>query len=320
MPKRIYYDIVKSKELNVAILENSHFSIGTSPYYAHQYGLAIDIYQQIQLANYKVLSPVAGEIMDIKELKAPKPKFKEGINREYLILIKNMLNQEKVYKILHVQPYVKTGDMVKIGDLLGKTIRNGYFAHWSSPHLHLEIRSINDAIRARGGRPFDLVHDRKKGEKKYIKKFKTNNSHKIPIIIHKILPEFMLGQLSEEFYLNLNGLYGIKGSIGKLNCLVDGGIPIYKKGTIIFERGYNPSISDTIYIGSSKVGKIINIRDKFGFFNCEKVQIFLNDIKIRGISLFLANFKPFIKIIPTKKSSFSFELNSQQHLTIKSNL
>ena len=46
-----FYDIVKMVDLQVSIPETSHFSVGTSPYYAHQHGLAIDIYQNLFLEN-----------------------------------------------------------------------------------------------------------------------------------------------------------------------------------------------------------------------------------------------------------------------------
>ena len=63
-----FYDIVRTEDLHISIPETSHFSIGTSPYYAHQHGLAIDIYHNLTLENYEVLSPVSGNIIKIKPL------------------------------------------------------------------------------------------------------------------------------------------------------------------------------------------------------------------------------------------------------------
>ena len=152
-----FYDIVRTEDLHVSIPETSHFSIGTSPYYAHQHGLAIDIYQDLSLENYVVLSPVSGKILKIKPLIAPKPKFAGGIDKDFLILISNPFNPNLVWKLMHVRPFGNVGDQINIGDPLGNTIRNGYFAYWSSPHLHLEVRPIEDAIRAQGGKNFTLA-------------------------------------------------------------------------------------------------------------------------------------------------------------------
>jgi hypothetical protein len=127
MPKSEFYEIVKTEDLQVSIPHPSHFTVGTSPYYAHQHGLAIDIYHNLSLENYEVLSPISGEILRVKSLAAPKPKFNEGIDRDYLILVSNPKNTELVWKIMHLIPSVKVGDYINIGDPIGKTIRNGYF-------------------------------------------------------------------------------------------------------------------------------------------------------------------------------------------------
>ena len=130
MPISEFYDIVKMDDIRISILKTSHFSIGTSPYYAHQHGLAIDIYQDLSLDNYEVLSPVFGKILKIKTLIAPKPKFVGGIDKDYLILINNPSNPDIVWKLMHVKPFGNAGDQIEIGEPLGKTIRNGYFAYW----------------------------------------------------------------------------------------------------------------------------------------------------------------------------------------------
>ena len=164
MTKSEFYDIVKMDDVKVSIPQTSHFTIGTSPYYAHQHALGIDIYHSLSLDNYEVFSPISGEILKVKTLLAPRPKFVGGIDKDYLILVRNPQNPKITYKILHVKPYnIQPGQRVKIGDVIGKTIRNGYFAPWSSPHLHLEIRPSDDAIRASGGKTFSLAFKKRKG-------------------------------------------------------------------------------------------------------------------------------------------------------------
>ncbi|MFX1572854.1 MAG: M23 family metallopeptidase [Promethearchaeota archaeon] len=313
MVKSEFYDIIKTDDIQLKILKTSHFSIGTSPYYAHQHGLAIDIYQNLDLNNYEVLSPVSGKIIKIKSLAAPKPKYFEGLNNDYLILISNPHNSELLWKMMHVKPNVKVGEKINIGDILGRTIRNGYFAYWSSPHLHLEIRPFNDAIRARGGKNYTLAigMNNKPG-----KNSEGLNTNKIPVKIHSIYPEMILVNLPKNFYHYLYPIYGLKARMNNTDCIIDGGIPHYKIGTVISPQKFISENLFPVYIGRHKIGTLHEIRRQFGFFKFRKVKFLLNNKEIRGISLYLANFPPLIKIIPNKKNEFSFSPKSFQYLTL----
>ncbi len=313
MSKSDLYDIVNTKDALVSIPQTSHFTIGTSPYYAHQHGLAIDIYYNHSLENYEVLSPVSGKVLKTKTLSAPKPKFLNGVDKDYLILINNPNNSEVLYKTLHVKPSVQVGEQIKRGDPIGKTIRNGYFAYWSSPHLHLEIRPFKDAIRARGGEHFSLAIENKNNIKE---NFENVQIKQIPVEIQNIFPEFILARFPKYFYHEIFPIYGVKVRVNHLNCILDGGIPHYKIGTIIFPQKFNSNIFHSVYLRTHQIGTLHEIYRQFGFFKFDYVKLFLNKKEIRGISLYLANFLPLIKIIPYKKDEFSFNLKSTQYLSI----
>ena len=316
MPKTETYDIIKTEDARVSILQGSHFTIGTSPYYAHQHGLAIDIYQNLSLDNYEVISPVSGKVIKTKKLIAPKAKFKGGIDNDYIIIIQNFDDTELVYKILHVNPKVQVGDLLEIGDYIGTTIRNGYFAYWSSPHLHLEIRPQDDAIRARGGKNFSLNIEK---NKKLEKSICRNEFKEIPLEIHSIYPEFLLAKLPSKYYHSITPFYGIKGNTGNLNCILDGGIPHYKYGTILSQHELNINSLNSVYFGQHKIGSLQEVRGKFGFVKFNHVKFLLNNKEIRGISLFLANFPPLIKLIPYNKSQITSNSEAMQYLSISSN-
>lgn len=301
-------------DIQVSIPQSSHFTIGSSPYYAHQHALGIDIYQSLSLDEYEVLSPISGEILKVKILLAPRPKFIGGIDKDYLILVSNPHNRKITYKIMHVKPYdIRSGQQIRVGDPIGKTIRNGYFAYWSSPHLHLEIRPSNDAIRASGGRTFSLAFNKNKSrnnieERKY---------EKIPIKVHSVYPEFYLARFSERLYKFIDPIYGVKVRVNKEECILDGGIPHYKNGTLIsygcFEREKNKSI----YFENQIIGRLNDSRAQFGFFKFDSsLKFCLNGEEIRGISLYLANFIPLIKIIPYKDNNIALNTNSTSLLTI----
>jgi hypothetical protein len=308
-----FYNIINSEENQVSIPKTSHFTIGTSPYYAHQHGLAIDVYHSLLLENYNVFSPISGYIQEIKPVRAPKPKFLGGIDKDFLILVKNPINHKIIYKIMHVETKLHVGDKIEIGDPLGKTIRNGYFAYWSSPHLHLEIRPSHDAIRARGGKEFTIAIGSQAGIDKQDDNYEST---KIPVEIHSIYPEFMLCQFSRSFYHKITPIYGIKVIMNESAYILDGGIPHYKFGTVISNQLYDNYSFNSIYLGKHKVGTLDRVKGQFGFFKFDPVKFFLNDKKIRGISLYLANFPPLVKIIPYHKNDFSFRTKSIQYLSI----
>ena len=232
--------------IRVSILKTSHFSIGTSPYYAHQHGLAIDIYQNLTLERYEALSPVSGKIFKIKTLRAPKPKFTDGVDKDYLLLISSLNNPDLLWKIMHVKPYHKEGETIEVGDLLGETIRNGYFAYWSSPHLHLELRAVNDAVRARGGINFSLALKENHKSQAINEDINTN---RIPVTIHITYPEMILASLPQHFYRRILPIYGVITKVGNNECILDGGIPHYKIGTVISQQGFN---SDPSRVGKSR--------------------------------------------------------------------
>ncbi|MHA1641824.1 MAG: hypothetical protein ACTSUX_05700 [Promethearchaeota archaeon] len=334
MSRKKTIDIIKTKDVLISIPKDYHFSIGTSPYYAHQNALAIDIYKNFSLQNHVALSPIEGKVLKVKELLAPRAKFKDGLNKDYLILISNSSNQNLVYKILHVRPEVTEGDHVYLGDPLGSMIRNGYFAYWSSPHLHLEIRYKNDAVRARGGMSFIFSSEIKNCFKKEKIQFERFNKplynverkiNKIPIKIVNVFPEFIMGRFPKEFYVKINNIIGVKGELKKYftkeiqNCIIDGGIPMYKQGVVIFEKNIKFQENLSLFFRNCEIGQLNNTRENFGFLKFRKIKFFLNDREIKGVSLFLAiSFLPLIKIIPKEINEFLLQKNEIHFLSLNS--
>ena len=308
-----FYDIVRTEDLHISIPETSHFSIGTSPYYAHQHGLAIDIYYNLSLENCEVLSSVSGKILKIKRLIAPKPKFTGGIDKDFLILISNPSNPNLVWKLMHIRPFGKVGDLIEIGDPLGKTIRNGYFAYWSSPHIHLEVRPSLNAIRARGGKSFSLAFDANETLRKPNTKL---NYRKVPVEIMNTCSEFILGRFPESFYYKISPIQGVKAKVNQLNYILDGGIPHYRIGTVISEQNHSFNASNSVYLGTNKIGALHEVNEQLGFLKFESIKFSLNNTEIRGISFYVANFLPLLKMIPYNKNQFSFKPKSIQNLSI----
>ena len=267
---------------------------------------------QLTLQNYEVVSPVSGTVLQIKKMRAPQPKFRKGCDKEYLTVIRNSDDKDTVFKILHVKPALKVGQVIKPGDPLGTTIRNGYFAPWSSPHIHLELKKPQDVLRAKKGLYFMLNI-----ESNVIKNTqKPMNYEQIPLKVEYICDEFLLCRFPEDLYFHINPFYGLRGSSGSISFIIDGGIPQYKHGIVHFCDDEYPLRNQYIYFNNVKIGTIKDFQQRYGLVHFNQLQMRLNKIPIRGISLFLAKSRPLIKLIPINKEDFDFQQNSIQNLSI----
>lgn len=126
------------------------FSLYNSPYPAHDRGCAIDLYPEAGAP-----SPVSGEVIGTKTVRAPPKPYAEEC--DHLILIDC---EGYVARILHVEPAVSVGDPVEIGDPLGDPVRAGFFAPWVGNHIHLGFRTPDaNPLRASGSLPIELETD-----------------------------------------------------------------------------------------------------------------------------------------------------------------
>jgi hypothetical protein len=139
--------------LPAAVLERyRRFSLYNSPYVAHGRGRAIDLYPHPEQED-AVPSPVAGEVLDCTRVTAPPKPYAE--EHDHLILVDT---GDHVARTLHVDPAVEPGDRVAVGDVLGRTVRAGFFAPWVDDHVHLEFREHgSDYRRASGSLPLEVA-------------------------------------------------------------------------------------------------------------------------------------------------------------------
>jgi hypothetical protein len=141
--------------LPAAVLEQyRRFSLYNSPYVAHGRGRAIDLYPWHHEED-AVPSPVAGEVLDCRRVTAPPRSYAE--EHDHLILVDT---GDYVARTLHVDPAVEPGDRVAVGDVLGRTVRAGFFAPWVDDHVHLGFREHGtDYRRASGSLPLEVAVD-----------------------------------------------------------------------------------------------------------------------------------------------------------------
>ena len=146
------------------------FTLYNSPYTAHDHGRAVDLYPgdatHPDPGDDSLLapSPVAGEVIETRTFRAPAKPY--AAPDDHLILVDTAMGTDEiatgegespVARILHVDPAVRAGDRVTVGDPLGRLVRAGFFAPWVANHIHLGFRPPGaDLHRASGSLPLAL--------------------------------------------------------------------------------------------------------------------------------------------------------------------
>jgi hypothetical protein len=183
------------------------FSFFNSPYPAHRSMTGIDIYPGSEFGGLAP-SPIEGRLIAIRRVKAPGGGLFEDAGYDVLTLYESPEDPGVVVKMLHLEPAIKLGEVVAVGEMLGRLLRSGYFDFWTSPHLHLEVRRASDPIRARGGYRLKRTHQPEIGEPQ----------GELRGTVSSVRPEYAL--------INLQG--GAAARVGDTPILLDGGIPHYR--------------------------------------------------------------------------------------------
>lgn len=208
------------------------FSLYNSPYPAHDRGHAIDLYP----AENRAPSPVSGTVETIVETAAPVRADAEAT--DYLIIIDT---GSHLARVLHVDPAVREGDHVSIGDDLGRLIDSGYFAPWVGPHLHLGFRDRSaNPTRATGSHPVTI----------------STSIQPVPwdgtATVIETQPTYV--DLDAPTHPNPGTTYaGLATQSGE--AALDGGLPHYEGGGLFPARTGSVSVLGTV-IGRSEDGDI----------------------------------------------------------------
>jgi hypothetical protein len=279
--------IVESKGVKLYSPPNGRYAFFNSPYPSHKTKTGIDIYTN-EIFGKKALCPVNGEVIMIRKVKAPKGQGFCAADHDTIVLIRNKDNTETVTKILHIDPLVNVGDLVKVGDHIGITLRSGYFGWGTSPHIHAEIRSINDPLRARGGYNLNLINVPK-----------SETLDKISGEVVHLQPEY--------FFIKLNhrGL-GLVGSVNGQTATLDGGIPHY--GWLGAHMQDAPK-AGIIKLTGIPLADIDKHSHNTAIAICRDFYFSIHGEPLLGISLTLrTHSEPIIKAIPIKRNKFNVSL------------
>jgi hypothetical protein len=186
------------------------YAFYNSPYPAHRLSTGIDIYPGRGFGE-AAGSPVSGRVILVRKVRAPKSRRFRDHGHDTVILLESRENPERVIKILHVEPSIQEGDVLETGQTLGTLIRSGYFGYSTAPHIHLEVRSPGDPLRARGGLRFERLQE--------IGNVPELGS--LEGLVHRSVAEYA------EIEIRGASRWGLQCEAGGAPGVLDGGIPYY---------------------------------------------------------------------------------------------
>ncbi len=186
------------------------YAFYNSPYPAHRLSTGIDIYPGKGFGE-AAGSPVSGRVILVRKVGAPKARRFRDHGHDTVILLESRENLGRVIKILHVEPGVQVGDVVETGQTLGTLIRSGYFGYSTAPHIHLEVRSPGDPLRARGGLRLEMLQE--------IGNVPELGS--LECLVHRSAAEYA------EIEISGASRWGLQCEAGGATGILDSGIPYY---------------------------------------------------------------------------------------------
>ena len=274
--------VAEAEGVQLCCPENGRYSFFNSPYPAHKLNTGVDIYS-VDGFGGDALSPVDGEVVYLRQVKAPGGHGFEAADHDSVIVIRNKDNPETVTKLLHADPLVEVGEIVRTGDVIGTTIRSGYYGTGTSPHLHAEIRKPDDPIRARGGFKLKRV-DQTVGEP----------VSELSGEVVQVQPEFTFIRINSKSI-------GLVGTVNGSPAVLDGGVPYYRwMGAHL----PNPPSKGDIRLLGKTIGNITDVFEGSCKADCTDFNFSMSDTSIFGISLTLQPRKEaLVKLYPWKKGS-----------------
>jgi hypothetical protein len=290
--------VAESEKIILKCPPEGRYSFYNSPYPSHFSSTGIDIYPDKKFGEL-CESPVDGKIIYIRKIRCPQGRRFEDSGYDVVTLVKSTENPERVIKMLHIEPSWNVGEKVEAGQELGNLLRSGYFGFGTSPHLHVEIRTPSDPLRARGG--FRIRSKIKTGKLKLVKELTGK--------VTKKAPGFSLVKLNDF------SEFGLTARIGGITGILDGGIPYY--GWLGAHIQQKPLKDKMIEICGKPIAVITKISQGTCIAKCLNFNFKANKQPILGLSLRLSPKKSSeIKIIPKNPGGLNLKENSSVRLEI----
>jgi hypothetical protein len=304
-----FLHVAKAENVNIYASNNSYVSFFNSPYYAHRENLAIDIYPTPKKKTVTAYSPVTGRIKKIYAFKPPTSKFFDGHNLEQLIIVESMVRSDTHIRLLHIDSELNVGDFVSTGDTLGTIVRSGFFDFWTAPHIHVEVRKNVNLIRAKGSEPIIPVI---KGKRVIDNRVSSDSVFKVL----SVEENYVLVKVGRES--SIGKIYGLGCTLCEGLGILDGGIPHYPFGGAYLRSTHSVKVGDSVKLGSIILGEVVRIVKNLAFFKRSPLKAYINEARIRGISVFL-NLRAcgVIKIVPMTPNELQLVQGDLVRFTLK---
>ncbi len=287
-----------SEGIEIFCPKNGRISFFNSPYYAHHKFSAIDIYADAEFGDLAP-SPIRGVVKETRKVKCPTVRSFHATDYDYVLSLQSYDNSERWIKMLHVQPLVKSGDIIDVGTPLGAFLRTGFFDFWTDPHIHVEIRNPSNPIRATGGYKLKRIAQTNHTvvSEKTMEGTVANSRLEYTMIVPNTKMEF-------GFPVNLNDQTGI----------LDAGIPQYN--TFGVHTKEKPPSSGYVSLCGKKLGYISSTHDNMCLVKTLSVSFFLKKKQV-NLSFFLyPTSRQLVKIIPLSPGQIKLEEGEQVSIKI----
>jgi hypothetical protein len=270
--------VAESQGVSIHCPRGGRYSFFNSPYLMHRAQTGVDVYPG-QWFGEAAPSPVEGEVLKVRRVRAPTGRGFVDSGYDVVTLVRPSSNPDAVLKILHVDTVLGVGDRVRVGDELGVLLRSGYYGWGTSPHVHVEVRSPLDPLRARGGYELSRVQP-----------VRAEPLTEIAGSVVAIRPEFAL--------LRLDGAsHGLVGDVEGVRGLLDGGIPYYGWMGVHMDE---PRVGAIRLLGM-RVGEASSIHTGSCVGACGGFGFTAGKAPLLGLSLYLTSVPgPLVKAIPRR--------------------
>lgn len=292
--------------------DNSCVSFCNSPFPAHRDYGALDIYPADVKFNDEVASPVNGMIREVRRYCSPSLYPNKPPIYEYLTLIESDENPSVYVKIIHACPKVGVGDRVSVGDKIAVLIHSGYYPFWVDPHIHVELRSPGDPVRASGSYNLGVLNAASSKECEA----KALAEAGIVGVVRKIEKRYVIVQPNPEHWAKVGIFSGLLVTAGKGVGVLDGGIPFMGYAGVITTQTMDAG--SPVYMGGTRIGEINGSLSGLNKLNTVAFKIVVGGLEYLGFSsnLCLGDTRQ-LKLIPMKTGQINLHVG--ETITIKKN-
>lgn len=295
--RRLFLPVAKSMGIEIYAPDEGFVSFFNSPYYSHLNALAVDIYPNSDEAVPDAPSPVEGVISNIYEFKSPDQKYFRTPETEKLVLISTPKRPDLRVRILHVDCALKIGASVAVGEPLGPMERSGFFNFWTARHIHVEVRRLEEPLRAKGAFPMEPINFGEGVEgspKEEMTAFEAR----------AVGSDYLLADAGSSV-VRLGRFWGLGCVIGGQLGILDCGLPHYGYGGVHLVGSSSIKNGDSVRLWDVDIGLVTRVFKNFALFKFRPLSVFVDNAPFRGLSLYLwlrENRK--IKILPDEPTPF----------------